>query len=175
MWLCIYCSPFKCTAIIALILFIVIWAVFRRSRGPGFVYFDPQDLHKAQSLKERPENRTLPISAATATFEPLLKHYISVMQLLLTVAAASIAFGGTEPTSLIPPIVTAKLFLAWSIFYGVLFCAILLWRYEEYGQDMESYKPHWYSTSVALGFSSLICFMFGYLIWGYGISMLIKN
>ena len=57
----------------------------------------------------------------------------------------------------------AKLLLAWSIFYGVLFCALLLWRYDEYAQDMASYTLGWYSTIFALGFSCLICFMCGYL------------
>jgi len=31
-----------------------------------------------------------------ATFKPMLKHYIGVTQLLVTVAAASIAFGGNN-------------------------------------------------------------------------------
>ena len=35
-----------------------------------------------------------PSRAETATFEPMLKHYIGVTQLLVTIPAASIAFGG---------------------------------------------------------------------------------
>jgi hypothetical protein len=62
------------------------------------------------------------------------------------------------------------LLLAWSIVFGVLFCAFLLWRYDEYGQDMKSYTLGWYSTIFALGFSCLTCFMLGYLAWGWGLS-----
>jgi hypothetical protein len=116
--------------------------------------------------------RVFPVSAQTATFEPMLKHYIGVTQLLVTVAAASIAFGGNNQT-LGAPIVVAKLLLAWSIFYGVLFCALLLWRYDEYAQDMESYTLGWYSTIFAFGFSSLTCFMSGYLAWGWGLTRIV--
>jgi len=59
--------------------------------------------------------------------------------------------------------------LAWTIFYGVLFCALLLWRYDEYAQNAKSYTLRWYSTIVALGFSSLICFVVGYFFWGFGL------
>jgi hypothetical protein len=34
------------------------------------------------------------VAASTGTFEPLLDNYIDVTKLLITVAAASIAFGG---------------------------------------------------------------------------------
>jgi len=96
----------------------------------------------------------------------MLKNYVGVTQLLVTVAAASIAFGGNGQAILV---LVAKLVLAWSIFYGVLFCALLLWRYDEYGQDLRSYTIGWYSTVLAFGFSSLICFMAGYLVWGFGL------
>jgi hypothetical protein len=98
----------------------------------------------------------------------MLRHFIGVTQLLVTVAAASIAFGGGNhaPT----PVVIAKLLLAWSVFYGVIFCALLLYRYDEYAQNMESYTVPWYSTIFASGFSSLTCFVLGYLAWGFGLS-----
>jgi len=138
----------------------IFWISHKRA---DHFFFDPQDyFHKS------PQGRAFPLSAKTAIFEPMLKHYLSVTQLLVTVAAASIAFGGAQSPS--SPILTAKLLLAWSIFYGVLFCAFLLWRYDEYAQDMESYTLGWYSTVFAFGFSSLICFMFGYLVWGWGLS-----
>jgi len=71
----------------------------------------------------------------------MLKHYIGVAQLLITVAAASIAFGGDKNPRPVILIVVAKLFLAWSVFYGVLFCASVLYRYDEYTQNVKSY-PH---------------------------------
>jgi hypothetical protein len=142
-------------------LWVVFWSIHRRSRHNHF-FFDPQD-----SFRANPVNPALPKSAETATFEPFLKHYIGVTQLLVTVAAASIAFGGSNHVQGAPIVNDAKLFLAWSIFYGVSFCAVLLWRYDEYAQNMNSYTLGWYSTIFALGFSSLICFILGYFFWGW--------
>ena len=161
--LCAHITRFWGGALVALALFGACWVIFWFSHRSEHYFFDPQD-----GFRNDPERRAFPVSAKTATFEPLLKHYIGVTQLLVTVAAASIAFGGNQ----IPPapIVTAKLLLAWSIFYGVLFCASLLWRYDEYGQDVKSYTRGWYSTIFALAFSSLLCFMGGYLAWGWGLS-----
>jgi len=146
------------------------WLKYSSSHQRDFwFYFDPQDSYRAN-----PSSRAFPASASTATFEPLLKHYIGVMQLLVTVAAASIAFGGNGQ-SYGTLIVIAKLLLAWSIFYGVLFCAVLLWRYDEYAQDMKSYTLNWYSTIFALGFSTLACFTSGYLAWGWGLSRILST
>jgi hypothetical protein len=119
-------SRFWPVTIPALGVFGTFWLLFWFTHKPGHYFFDPQDC-----FRETPQNRKFPISAKTGTFEPMLKHYIGVTQLLVTVAAASIAFGGNNqmPDS---AIVIAKLLLAWSIFYGVLFCALLLWRYDEY-------------------------------------------
>lgn len=144
-------------------LWVLFWCIHRHSRHDHF-FFDPQDFFRAN-----PENPVLPRSAETATFEPLLKHYIGVTQLLVTVAAASIAFGGSHPAPGAPTVNAAKLLLACSIFYGVAFCALLLWRYDEYAQDMTSYTLGWYSTIFAFGFSSLLCFMSGYLLWGWAL------
>lgn len=148
-------------AILGFCVFGVFWSIFWFSHPRGNFFFDPQD-----SVRDNSEGRAFPISASSATFEPFLKHYIGVTQLLVTVAAASIAFGGYSQA----PAIFAKLLLAWSIFYGVLFCALLLWRYDEYAQNMKSYTLFWYSTVFALGFSCLICFMLGYLAWGWALS-----
>ncbi len=94
----------------------------------------------------------------------MLKNYVGVTQLLVTVAAASIAFGGSNQSPGFA-IQIAKLLLAWSIFYGVLFCALLLWRYDEYAQNVRSYTLRWYSTIIGLGFSCLICFVVGYFLF----------
>ncbi len=163
-WLHAHISRFWSVSCGALIVFSGLWLRFWLSHKGGYFYFDPQDFFRTGS-----KARLLPISAETATFEPMLKHYIGVTQLLVTVAAASIAFGGSSQ-SLSTAIVIAKLLLAWSIFYGVSFCAVLLWRYDEYAQNLESYTVFWYSTVFALGFSSFLCFMFGYLAWGWGLS-----
>jgi hypothetical protein len=148
----------------ALAVFGVWWVGFYLlHRREGNFFFDPQDC-----AASAPKSRVLPLSAKDATFEPLLKHYIGVTQLIFTVAAASIAFGGSGQTCN-APVVIAKLILAWSISYGVLFCALLLWRYDEYGQNMNSLTAGWYSTIFGFGFSSLSCFIIGYLVWGFGL------
>jgi hypothetical protein len=144
-------------------LWLLFWRAHRQHPKSPF-FFDPQDCFRAD-----PGNPALPKSAETATFESLLKHYIGVTQLLVTVAAASIAFGGGNHIAGVPVASDAKLLLAWSIFFGVSFCALLLWPYDEHAQNMRSYTLSWYSTIFALGLSSLLCFMFGYLLWGWEI------
>jgi hypothetical protein len=98
------------------------WAWFWIShRGHTYIYFDAQDFTKF----ENGGGRKLPISAATGTFAQLLGHYIDVSKLLITVAAASIAFGANQNTT--DGILVAKIILAFSILYGVLFCASVLY------------------------------------------------
>jgi hypothetical protein len=147
----------------AFFVFAAFWAAFRfihRHERGGF-FLDPQD-----SYAEQQPGREFPISAKQGTFEPLLKHYIGVAQLVFTVAAGSIALGGTSSQAVPVPVIGAKLLLAWCILYGVLFCGLLLWRYDEYGQDKASFTLFWYSLVFALGFSCLVCFVLGYLAWG---------
>ena len=38
-----------------------------------------------------------------------------------------------------------------------------------YFGHMASYTLGWYSTIFAFGFSCLLCFMFGYLLWGWAL------
>src|SRR5438309_9936117 len=110
-------------------LFGVIWGLFWfLHREVRYFYFDAQDYAKFENNNER----KLPLSAATGTFTHLLQHYIDVTKLLITVAAASIAFGGNQNGKV--GILIAKLTLAFSILYGVLFCAAVLYMYDEYGQ-----------------------------------------
>lgn len=148
------------------LVFAALWSGFaffnRHSRG-GF-FLDPQD-----SYAEGQPGRKFPLSAQTGTFEPLLKHYIGVAQLVFTVAAGSIALGGTNRQPVPVLVAGAKLVLAWCILFGVLFCGLLLWRYDEYGQDKTSFTLFWYSLVFGLGFSCLVCFVLGYLAWGIGL------
>lgn len=160
-----YISLFGGVTIGALVLFGAIWTWIWCSRKHSkYIYFDAQDCANGN------DTRKFPLAAKTTTFEPMLKHYIGVTQLLITVAAASIALGGDKNPQPALLIMMAKSFLAWSIFYGVLFCAFLLYRYDEYTQDLESYTRWWFSTVESLGFSTLGCFILGYLAWGWGLS-----
>ncbi len=77
----------------SVVLFAVLWIWFWLShRGTTSFYFDAQDfLHY-----EGGSGRELPVSAEDGTFSEHLKHYITVSQILITVSAASIAFGGNQ-------------------------------------------------------------------------------
>jgi hypothetical protein len=48
------------------------------------------------------------------------------------------------------------------------FCGLLLWRYDEYGQDKANFTLFWYSLVFALGFSCLFVFRVGLLGLGRG-------
>lgn len=146
--------------LIALVVFLVIWLLFWwLNQGARCFYFDAQDFLKY----ENGGGRELPVSADTGTFAPLLDHYIGVTKLTVVVAAASISFGGNQRA--LEGVYAAKLFLAFSILYGVLFCAFLLYRYDEYTQNVRCYTKFWYSTVETLGFSALTCFILGYVVW----------
>lgn len=152
------------TAIVCLLLFALLWLCFWRAhRGTRSFYFDPQDF----AHYERGGGRELPVAATTATFATHLKSYVGVMQLLITVAAASIAFGSTE--RLRPGVFAAKIILAFSILYGVLFSGLLQYFYDEYSQNVRAYTRFRYSLIEALGFSTLVCFVAGYLAWAFNL------
>jgi len=110
-------------------------------------------------------NRPLPKASATATFAPHLKAYVSVTKLLITVAAASIAFGGSNTADL--GVHVAKIILAFSILYGTVFAALLQFFYEQYAHDLRYYVPLKYGLIQGLGFSALVCFISGYFVWAF--------
>jgi hypothetical protein len=146
--------------IVCLLVFVGVWLLVRWfNRGGAYFFFDAQDLRKYGDLGDR----ELPLSSEQGTFQPFLEHYLGVTKLVVAVAAASITFGGHQNPG--RGIFAAKLFLAFSIFYGVVFCAAFIYRYDEYTQDVRSYTPFWYSTVEGLGFAALICFILGYGAW----------
>jgi hypothetical protein len=153
------------TAIGCMLLYVAIWLCFFRLNQQGHFYFDAQDFVK----NEEGRGRHLPLSASNGRFEPLLTHYISVAKLLITLAAASITFGGNPNRDLF--IYIAKLVLAFSIIYGVLFCALVLYLYDEYTQNVEVLTRFWYCTVEALGFATLFSFFLGYLAWALNLGI----
>jgi len=110
----------------------------------------------------------LPVAASTGTFAPLLSSYLDVTKLLITVAAASIAFGGGQS----PPraVLIAKIILSFSILYGVAFAALLQFFYDEYCINVRAYTRFRYSMIEALGFSTLACFIGGYFFWAFNLA-----
>lgn len=151
-----------CPLVLSILLFSGIWLfAWRNLSGPSY-YFDPQDfVHYQKGV-----GRELPVSASTATFESHLKNYLSVTNLLVTVAAASIAFGGTT----IPKrVVVAKIFLGFAVLYGVAFGGLLQYFYDDYSQNVRAYTRFRYSLIQAFGFSTLICFIVGFLVWSFAL------
>lgn len=162
---CIKISPQAWTAIICLFFFSTLWGcLWNAFRKGNYYYFDAQDF----AAYESGGRRKLPVSAQTGTFTPLLKGYLGVTKLLITVAAASIAFGTDKNAAL--GIFLAKIILAFAILYGTLFAALLQFFYEEYAQNVQSYKPWRYTLVQALGFSALVSFFVGYLVWAFNLS-----
>lgn len=148
-----------------ILLFVFLLLAFWRSnRGSSSFYFDPQDFAKY----EEGGGRELPVAAKNMTFAPLLENYIGVMKLLITVAAASIAFGSTSPPK--TGVFIAKIILAFSILYGVVFTGLLQFFYDEYTQNVRAYTRLRYSLIEALGFSSLVCFIAGYFVWALNLA-----
>ena len=112
----------------------------------------------------------LPIAAINgeSTFQPRLDSYIGVTKLAITLAAGSIVFAGNNGAR--PGIAMAKILLAFAVLYGVLFCALMLYCYDEYGYDVHSYTAPWYKTVEASGFSCFICFFLGYFVWAFNLT-----
>jgi hypothetical protein len=151
-------------AIACSLCFGVLFALFfQANRGGASFYFDPQDFVHY----ENGQGRELPLSAENSTFEPHLKNYLDVIRLLVTVAAASIAFGGTQHEK--GGIIVAKIILSFSILYGVVFSGLLQFLYDEYGQNVRAYTRLWYSLIETLGFSALACFIAGFLVWAFNL------
>ena len=152
-----------CTIIAAilanLLLFgaLVLW--IRSWRKQPFVLFDAQDLAKY------PDGRShdLPASAEHGTFQPLMQHYINATQIMIAISAASISFAGNSSSLVL--IHVAKLILASSIMWGVLFCWLMLYRYDEYSQNVKSYTINWFAVTESALFECLICFVVGYGFW----------
>jgi hypothetical protein len=139
-------------------LFATIWGI---NWHDPYIYFNPQDF--AESIKEKNTSKKLPQASGEATFEPLLKQYIVMAQFLVTIAAASISFGGLQVSD--PGIYTAKLFLAFSIGFALFFCISATYFYESYLHDLTSYKPYKCAIVESFGVSALTCFVIGYCYW----------
>lgn len=109
----------------------------------------------------------MPVAASTSTFAPQLNSYLDVTKLLITVAAASIAFGGGQHP--LRGVVIAKIVLSFSILYGVAFAALLQFFYDEYCVNVRAYTLIRYSLIESLGFSTLACFIGGYFFWAFNL------
>lgn len=138
---------------LSLIIFLVLWASLYRARRKIVAYnLDPKGIEGA--------------------FEPLLAKYLRLAEVLVSLATGSIVLivGSTALRSgntKLPWVFASPLILlAFSAIYGIAFMAWLTLSYEEYQQG-NKHTGFVYSLSETLGYSSIVCFFFGYLglIW----------
>jgi hypothetical protein len=102
------------------------------------------------------------------SFEPRLANYIRAVEFLLGLATGSIVLligsSALHPNGKLPWVFASPLIvLAFCVVYGVLFMVLMIYNYEEFLHDNESYIRSRYVRSQGLGFSSLACFFLGYL------------
>lgn len=109
------------------------------------------------------------------SFEPRLLNYIHVAQTIIGLATGSIVLlagssvfksGGQLPWFYASPLVV----LGFSVVYAVLFLAFLVFFYEGFLHNENSYTRGRYMLNNVLGFSSLISFAVGYIWLGFVIA-----
>jgi len=143
-------------ALVEVTLFLILrFITYRRD---SFLYFDPSDFHLYGVNKTN-----IPKSSETATFEPVMKQYFDLAKVLVTIAGASIVFGGLDLSNV--GVYQAKLFLAFSVACCLIFCLACLNFYETYTHDYTSYKPWKVSVVESFGVSGVLFFFTGYVWW----------
>jgi hypothetical protein len=119
-------------------------------------------------IKEKGPYRFDPLGEAGA-FEKLLQTYIDISKFILGLASGSIVlligFSSFRESGLLPPSFASPLFLLTaSVLYGILLMVLLTLNYESYKHKTADYTKFKYTRNLALGYSSLICFLVGY-VW----------
>jgi hypothetical protein len=132
-------------------IFVVLYAIaYLRTKGSFTYTFEPR---------------------GPGSFEPILARYVRLVEFLVGLATSSIVLlagssifrsAGKLPKGYGSPLVL----LAMSVVYAVLFIALANYNYEEW-QHHENYTRHKYRSTIALGFSGLLCFAVGYLWLGF--------
>jgi hypothetical protein len=158
-------SPFWVASIWSGTSFVLLFALFGFIyKGSNFFYFNPQDF--AKYMKEKGvTDRRLPEISQTATFDSFITQYTGMAKVMIGLAAASISFGGLNTDK--PTIFTAKLLLAYSIGFSLIFSITMINFYENYLHDIGSYKPFKIALVEASGLTSVVCFALGYGYWAW--------
>jgi hypothetical protein len=120
-------------------------------------------------LKKANVNYYLDPNGVSGAFEPFLAKYLKLAETMIGLATGSIVLlvgssalnghGGHLPWFYASPLYL----LAYSVFYGIGFSAWLIFHYEMYQHDHKHSRLQ-YALSETLGFSSLCCFLCGY-VW----------
>ena len=127
--------------------------------GSSFIFFNPQDYARANPEK------TLPEYSKTANFDPFITQYTGMAKVMIGLAAASISFGGLDVKY--PNVLTAKMLLAYSIAFALLFSIAVINFYENYLHDLKSYTPSKIALVEASGVTAMFCFALGYGYWAW--------
>jgi hypothetical protein len=103
----------------------------------------------------------------TGAFEKFLQTYIDIMKFILGLATGSIVLligsSSFRESGLLPSSFASPLFLLTaSILYGILLIVLLPLNYESYRHKTLPYTKFRYTRNLALGYSSLMCFLLGY-------------
>ncbi len=132
---------------------------------------------KIQSFRMDPAKPDESVKEVVGGFEPHLKRYQDLAQLILTLATATVAFlvnflvgihpdekRGPYSIKLEAACPTAITFLALSALFAIAFILSENLAYETYCHEPErnTYIPKWYAVNIALGYSSIIWFFVAY-------------
>jgi len=144
--------------------FILLVGLYLLYRGPKdkrttHIYFNPQDHAKANPEAHVPE------FAKVANFDSFITQYTGMAKVMIGLAAASISFGGLNTTN--SNVFAAKMLLAYSIAFGLLFCISAINFYENYLHDLGSYTPFKCALVESFGLTSMFCFTLGYVYWAW--------
>ena len=127
--------------------------------GTGTYALDPQDAGTGKSK-------------GRGTFEPHNRNYMELAKLVIGLGSASIAalaiffFKADDAVhGLRRYIASPLIFFAATVVYGVAFIGLLVWRYEKYCHDSNSYTSRWYALVAALGASMMVSLALGYAVF----------
>ena len=142
-------------ALTPVLIFLVFWLLALYLTDQGIYALDPKD---ASGKKGR------------GTFEPHNKNYLEVAKLVIGLGSASIGVlaifffkNDNNIKGLQTHIKWPLIFFAATVVFGVVFVGTLVWRYEKYCHDSDSYTHRWYAFIKALGIAMLFCLAVGYL------------
>jgi hypothetical protein len=98
---------------------------------------------------------------------------MELAKLVISLGSASIAgmavyfFKDGRPVTSSSQLTLPLVFFVASVLYGAVFACLVVWRYELYCHDGNSYTRGWYAGILALGFSMLLSLAFGYaaFVW----------
>jgi hypothetical protein len=145
-------------------VFILLFTLVHGTQGDGPFRMDPATPDKD-------------VGEVSAGFEPHLKRYQDLAQLILTLATATVAFlvnflagihsddkRGPYSIKLENACPSAIAFLALCAFFAISFILSENLAYETYSHSPKrnTYSAKWYAINISLGYSSIIWFLFAY-------------